>query len=292
MLVYRERQSFIQKLHPLTNILMIMVYFFSFLLINNPIYLIIMLFSLISLSIVDGCISELLSYVKMILPFAILIMILNPILYNKGDTILYEGIIRITLEAVLYGIFSGIRIVCITLVLGFGNLILHPDRSFSFLSKYLKKTGFLMNLIIRLFPEFIMSYDNISQIEKLRGNSIEDKSFIKKIKGIGSSLNILFLSSLEDSQDRAEAMYARGYGIGKKSSYFDEKFKLWDIIFILFALSIFVYIVLFNIKGYNSFNFYPLVDSLIHKTSIFGWILCATTFIPTIVNWGWNLWKS
>ncbi|KAJ50359.1 energy-coupling factor transport system permease protein [Clostridium tetanomorphum] len=300
MLIYKNRNTFLQKLHPLTGILFLTVYIILFLQINNPIYLFTMLISLLILAYLDGSLKDLFTYGKIILPFALLIVILNPIMVHDGSTVIYEGHInypvlgpmRITLEAVIYGIFNGIRVMCVTLTFGLGNLIIHPDRAFGFFSKFLKKSSLLMSMTIRLFPTMMTSYENIVNVEKLRGNKMLHKDMKKTIKASGNIVNILFLSSLEDSADMAESMYSRGYGaLKKRSSYFHEKFTYRDIAFILIYICIFVYFQYFNFKGFNVLNFYPKVDNPIKALSIEGYILSIMMFVPSLIYWGWKNWK-
>lgn len=300
MFTYRNRNTFLQKLHPLASIFIIFLYILSFIVVNNPLYLFLILLSLMLLSYIDGSIKDLFKYGKLMLPFAILIMTLNPLLVRDGSTILYIGKIKfpvigsivITLEAIMYGIFSGIKIICITLAFGFGNLIIHPDRSFGFFSKYLKKSSLLMSMIVKMFPNMMKSYENIREIEKLRGNILVDKKMKNTIKNGGNIVNILFLSSLEDSLDIAESMYSRGYGSCKKrSSYFVERFESKDKILMIILISSFIGLMILGYKGLFNMNFYPRVDNPFKLLSIKGIIFCILLFIPSIINWWWKSWK-
>lgn len=300
MLVYKERNTFLQGLHPLTTVLLICFYLIVFLVLNNPIYLCAAVIAILLLSYLDGCLRELLVYGKLILPFALLIMILNPLMVHNGDTIIYAGKInypvlgpmRITLEAVLYGIFSGIKAICITIVFGFGNLIIHPDRAFGFFSKYIKKSALLMSMTIRLFPTMMSSYSNIIEVEKLRGNRLANKSIKRSMVNGSNIVNILFLSSLEDASDMAESMYSRGYGANKRrSTYFKEKFRAVDYIMIFVIVLGAIYLKYIQAMGYNELKFYPKVDNPIAALSLQGAILCGIVFIPFFINWGWKSWK-
>ncbi|MBU5227100.1 energy-coupling factor transporter transmembrane protein EcfT [Clostridium senegalense] len=289
-----------QKIHPLTSVFLIATYIIVALKLSNPVYLALIFFSVLLLAYIDNSLKNVLNYGKMIIPFAVMIIILNPILVHNGQTILYQGTfnfpvlgpIIITKEAILFGILNGFRIITITIIFGFGNLVIHPDRAFGFFSKIFKKSALLMSMTIRLFPTMMKSYENISEIEKLRGNELSTKDMKKSIKNSGNIVNILFLSSLEDSQDMAESMYSRGYGaLKKRSTYFAERYTAWDFTLIFICISILVYLEFITFKGFNSFNFYPKVDGVIEKTTRVGLILCVMTFIPAFINWGWKNWK-
>lgn len=302
MLTYKERNTFFQKLHPLSAVSIFLIYVIAFIAINNPIYILLILISLIILSVVDGCAVELLSYGKLILPFALLIMILNPLIVKNGDTVLIQGKfnfpvlgpIRITYEAVIYGLFSGLRVICITLIFGFCNMTIHPDRAFGYFAKYMKKSALLMSMTIRLFPSIMKACTNIMDVERLRKNNVFNKNagLKKRVKGYTNIVNILFLSSLEDSGDMAEAMYSRGYGIGKRSTYFREKFTRTDISMLVLSVFICLYISYLKHFGLNEMRFYNKVDNPLNLISIHGIIICFMFFIPAAINWGWKIWKS
>ncbi|MCY6482845.1 energy-coupling factor transporter transmembrane component T [Clostridium aestuarii] len=299
MLIYKKRNTFLQGLHPAAGISLLLIYLIAFLVIKNPIYLLIILASLVLLAVIDGCIYDLMEYAKLILPFVILVMILNPLIVHNGSTVLYKGhfnipvlgTLRITLEAVMYGIFNGLRVISLTLVFGFANLIVNPDKSFSFFSKYLRKSALLMNMTIRLFPTLAKKYTHITEIERLRGNIVIDKNIKNKIKKQGNIVNILFLSSIEDAGDMAESMYSRGYGIGKRSVYFNMSLCLWDTVIILTSIFTAVYLKLFQMWGLNKMMFYPRVDNPINNLTFNGLMFTVLFFIPTVVNWGWKQWK-
>lgn len=298
-LIYKNRNTLLQKLYPLTTILLMLLYIIAFMKISNVIYLLIILLSLLCLAKADGCLKECLNYGKLMLPFSILMIIINPLVVRSGDTVLYTGTLkfpivgplRITQEAILYGILTGFRIFAVTLTFGFGNLIIHPDRAFGFLSKYLKKSSLLMSMTVRLFPTILKSYREITEIEKLRGNNYSNKNVKKVVTNKGNIVNILFLSSLEDSTDMAESMYSRGYGIGKRSSYFHEKITKWDFILILFNILVYTYMSFLSKKGLLTMEFYPKVDNPIKLLNYKVYILCVLFFIPSILNWWWKLWK-
>ncbi len=298
MLVYKKRDTFLQQLHPLTGLLLVVIYTAGVLITQNPIYVVLIIFSVIALSLVDGSFVEIKGYLRMILPITILIVIFNTIFNHNGNTVIFAinhipllGSLRITLEAFLYGIVQSIKLIGITLIFGFGNLILHPDRTFSFFSKYIGNSALLMNLTLRLFPAILKSLNNIIEIEKLRGNKLFENSLKRSIKNQSNILNILFQSCLEDAGDMAESMYSRGYGLGKRSVYFFEKFsafdKLFNIIFVLIPL-VFSF---FQYYGFNQMEFYPIFTNPFISVTTIGLVFCTLFYIPVIINWGWKAWK-
>lgn len=298
MLLYRERNTFLQKLHPLTSLMVILLLITLILTLNNPIYLLMIIVSAVLLSAADGSIHDVCSFIKFTIPAALFIIILNPLLNHNGNTILFKttpipimGRIYITMEALLYGVLMSVRLVGITFIFGFGNLIIHPDRIFAYFSKYMGNSALLMSMTLRLFPSLISSYNNIIDVEKSRGSNVNEGSFKEKLKKQGNIINILFLSCLENAADMSESMYSRGYGIGKRSVYFHEHFSRFDRLIIFTSFLIIVCFVFFEAKGLNSLRFYPLIDNPIKNISSFGLILCILFYIFPFLNWGCKIWR-
>jgi energy-coupling factor transport system permease protein len=298
MLVYRKRDTFLQQLHPFTGLLLVIIYTAGVLIIENPLYVLIILFSVIALSLIDGSFVEIKGYLRMILPITFLIIFFNTLFNHNGSTVIFEiksipliGNLRITLEAFFYGITQSIKLIGITLIFGFGNLILHPDRTFSFFSKYIGNSALLMNMTLRLFPSIMKSFNNIIEIEKLRGNKMFEKNLKKTIKNQSNVLNILFQSCLEDAADMAESMYSRGYGLGKRSVYFFEKFSAFDKLFNIIFVLIILFFSFVQYKGYNQMEFYPVFTNPFTNAAPIGVLFCSLFYMPVIINWGWKAWK-
>lgn len=299
MTVYKKRGTFLQELHPIPAVLIILTYIVGFIIINNPIYMVVVALSLIVMATIDGCLKELMKYAVLIMPFAIFMVILNPLIVKNGSTVLYEGRInipvlgpvRVTLEAIAYGLFSSLRIICVTMAFGFGNLIIHPDRSFSFFSRYVKNSALLMSMTLNLFPRLARNYNEISDIERLRGNCMEKKNMKDKVKSQGNIINILFLSSLEDSMETAESIYSRGYGIGSRSVYFHEKIGFYDRVFSCISISIIVAMSLVYSAGLDTMEFYPKMQNPLKNLSLIGVGMCVLFYIPSFIIWGCGKWR-
>lgn len=294
---YKNRNTMFQKLHPLTQIMIVSVYIIVLLVINNPLYIIAIELSLLLLSEIDGSFEDVLKTAKFLLPDVLFIILLNPIVNQNGKTVLAHVALihvikfKITLEAVIYGIISGLKLTGITLVFGLANVTIHPDRLFGFLIKYLGSSALLMSITFRLFPEISASYKRIIETEKLRGNDITVGNFIERIKKQGSVINILFQSSIENSGDISEAMYARGLGAGRRSCYFYEKYSIYDAVFIIINSAIIALLIYFQLRGLNKCTFFPAFENPLGRISAAGIILCTAFYAVPLINWGWNAWK-
>ncbi len=291
MVFYTNRNTFLQRLHPAVALMLIVFYGGSMLLLNNPIYIAILIGWVTLLSYLDGCLNQVFGITKYLLVAAIFIIIANPLVNHNGNTVLlYVKDIRlyVTLEALVYGVAMALRLYGITLVIGLSNMILHPDRTFSFFSKFMGKSALLMSMTLRLFPLILNSCRCIIDAEMIRGSSIKEKKFLKRMKNQGNVVTILFMGCLEDAGDMAESMYSRGYGSGKRSTYFKESLSRVDIAFtILFLLELILFTVI-QAGGNNSMNYYPNIDNPFRQLSFIALAYVVLGGIPAAVNWRWK----
>ena len=290
MIFYTNRNTFLQKLHPAAALMLMVLYGGGMLLLNNPIYIALMIGWVLLLSYLDGCIREVFGITKYLLIAALFIILINPLINHNGSTVLiYVKSLKlyVTLEALLYGFVMAIRLYGITLVLGLSNMILHPDRTFGFFSRFMGKSALLMSMTLRLFPVILNSCRSVVDAERMRGSDINESKFTKRIRNQGSVVTILFMGCLEDAGDIAESMYSRGYGAGKRSTYFRERLSATDIGFILmFIVGALMFAVL-QAGGYNTMNYYPVIDNPVQRLSFITTVFVAICGIPAAVNWGW-----
>jgi energy-coupling factor transport system permease protein len=291
MVFYTNRNTFLQRLHPAAALMLMVLYGGGMLLLNNPIYIALLIGWVIILSYLDGCIKEVFGITRYLLLAALFIIVANPLLNHNGSTlILYVPSLRlyITFEALMYGVIMALRLYGITLVLGLSNMILHPDRTFGFFSKFMGKSALLMSMTLRLFPMILNSCRSIVDAERIRGSSVNEKRFLKRVKNQGAVVTILFMGCLEDAGDMAESMYSRGYGSGKRSTYFKEILSNVDIAFIILFVAEMVLFIVLQSGGYNTMSYYPQMDNPIEHLSLITIVFVAICGIPAAVNWGWK----
>ncbi|MDO6353845.1 energy-coupling factor transporter transmembrane component T [Caloramator sp. CAR-1] len=282
-----SRDKFIQRFNTLTNIILILTYIIAFLMINNILILAIILISLILLAKVNEIHKEVFAFFRFSVFIALIIIIFNLLINKNGETqIFIIGDFYITLESFYYSLFMASRLIAIMMTFAFGNLIINPDDAFSIISKIFGKSSLVMSLVYRLSFSLINQINNIKEIEFIRGNTFEGNLY-KRIKSYGEVVNILFLSSLEDSIELAEAMYSRGYGSTKRSSFKNQNFNFRDYVIILMCTISIGFLIGQLILGLNSFKFFPQIDSPLKKITVYEIIILFVFYSIVFVNWWW-----
>ena len=156
----------------------------------------------------------------------------------------------------------------------FGRIIKFKDILCLF-SGSLPKTSLMFlicfNCIYRLL-------DQANQIEKFNiymGDFNNYNRFVDKIRSFSRVIISIVMWSLENSVIMFESMKCRGYGLSKRTRFYDSKFNVRDIIILIILIFLGISTVLGHfIKENGIFNFYLV-------TYIFYLILC---FFPTILN--------
>ena len=91
-------------------------------------------------------------------------------------------------------------------------LVLEPHQLIDAMPRYLQRTGIAVAASLNLVPQVARSFVNVREAERLRGGAGGMRGFFELLLPVT-------LTTLEDSLGLAEAMEARGYGSGPRSSF-------------------------------------------------------------------------
>lgn len=217
-------------LHPATNLIFFIFAFFISLTSSNPILLIICFVCAAAYAFkLQG--KKIMSYIfKFIVPFIFLIAIFNSLFSHYGVTVLFvmKNGNNFTLESLVYGFVSGIKIGSMLLWLESFNEILTGDKIIFLFGRFSPKLSLVMSMVLRFIPLIRSQAQEIIKAEKGIGQSIESGNFIKKMRILSRRLSILVSWTLEKGIDTSDSMRARGYGLKGRTSYNDYLFSLTD----------------------------------------------------------------
>jgi energy-coupling factor transport system permease protein len=286
------------KLHPFTVIIFSVVLFFAIIFYNHPIYIAFLLVALISSLILLGESKKLKDTLKYSFFTVVLILIINPLVSNNGVTVIYAGMrlpiigkFKITLEAIVFGIVMGLKLISILLIFVLYGALIDIDDSFGFFSKYAHRLTLTLSMTTNIIHRLRLEIMRVKDVMVLRGAKLNEKNIFKRVKAYYPILKVVLMSSLEGSLNRAEALYSRGYGKGKRTLY--SKLVIRPIDYILSTLSLiffglFIYGV-FTDKG--SYSYYPRLESYESKDLVFLTIMSIPMLINLLLIWGCKRWK-
>lgn len=276
------------SIHPLPSFLYYIGAIILTMTFYHPIFLFTGLLILIAINFIQNKGKKLKSYSKFYLFMAIIIVILNPIISSRGETVLFYIFDKvITLESFLYGVCTMLSLISIMILFLSYNMIITDDKFMYLFSGILPKTSFLVMMTMRFVPLFKRRAEEIAIAQKLKGGETHKNSFKDKIKEGMQTLNILVTWSLEEAIQTARSMRARGYGATQdRTFYFNYRMDTLDII-VLIAIIVVIFILLFSWNtNLFAYQIYPKVQSIKFdfKTTLFFILYSLYMGIPIIIE--------
>ena len=121
------------------------------------------------------------------------------------------------------------------------------------------RISYAVSIALRYIPDIQREYYDISQSQQARGIEMSKKAkFFQRLKNISAILVPLILSSLERIDTISNAMELRGFGKGKKRTWYKARpFSVGDIIAMVVSIGLFVLSVILTLvtgsRFYNPF---------------------------------------
>ena len=229
------------------------------------------------------------------IPMALMAAILNPLFNHEGKTLLAHlpwGA-PVTLESVLYGLFSAFMICAVILWFVTFNAVMTSDKIIYLFGKILPSFSLLISMTLRFIPRFKQKINEISLAEKsLNGESV---GFLPRLKTATKILSVAVTWSLEGALDTADAMKCRAYGTKKRSTFSICKFRRSDAYTLLFIVACSVYTLAGIISGEAELSYFPTI-SIQSVTPYSASVLAVYTLLcltPVILKLYEDLkWKS
>lgn len=219
-----------------------------------------------------------LQWKRVMLLTAGMILIVNPLTSERGAHVLWEWALppipifsdllegdvhRITLEAVLYGGMMAGTILCVMAVFASYQQVI-PSHKFLYLfSRLLPQWALLTVLALRFVPLLHERLSEVAMVHRSRQNEFPGLSFRQRVTGLMKRLEVLLTWSLEDGLQTADSMKARGYGLGRRSSYSPYRWYWRDWLALLFLLIAGGFVLYGWSQGLGVLEIYPVMDSLV-----------------------------
>lgn len=295
MYIYQEKNNLLHKVHPMALIIYVFALSLFALLFSHPFYLFGLFVSVALVIIAADIFKEWLFYLKISFGLIIMILVINTFFVQLGSTILLWGPyipgigkIRITLEAILFGLNMGLRFLIIMSAFCLLTYVLHPDRALKLMGRLGNKWVLALTISTRLLPLMVSDFGRIYDVQRCRGVNFAGKSKVGRVKNFFPIINAMILSSLERSFQLAEVLQARGYGVGRRSHYTREIFRPRDfIIFLSLVLATILGLWLIW-QGFTDFVFYPRLQRVSIREALNAFFYSMFFIFPAVLAWGWQ----
>jgi len=272
--------------------------FIMILIYSNPAYVFSLLVFLIVLtSIVKGA-KRLKTMVRYGIYNVLMITAINPLLSREGQIVVFQidripvvGRIKITAEALAYGANMGLKLTCFILIFAIFGMMTNKDDTFSFFSKTAHKLTITFSMSANIIHRLKIEAIRVKEVMEMRGVDFSEKKLIKRIEAYYPLLKVLFISALEGSVDRAEALYSRGYGQYKRTSYIHMSMSFSDHLFLIISSTLLVFILAGIMNGVGEYRFYPNFQKFYTPDFIWLAVLDFILILTLFFVWRCKHWK-
>ncbi|WP_027400340.1 energy-coupling factor transporter transmembrane component T [Anaerovorax odorimutans] len=222
-----------------------------------------------------------------LLPMMVLVSIINPLFNHRGMTILfYFRDNPITMESIVYGIFTGIMFAVIILWFSCYNEVMTSDKFIYLFGKIIPALSLIFSMVLRFIPRFKEQLKIVYNAQKCIGRDISSGTFLERMYYGIKIFSIMITWSLENSIETADSMRSRGYGLRGRTSFSIYRFDSRDTVVSVVLIMLIILVISGILLGENSIIFFPLIKTS-HITIISVIVFIAyflICFLPIILN--------
>ncbi len=230
--------------HPLVNFIYFAVVILFSMFLMHPVFLCISFASAFLYSLRLNGKRALKFNLLFLVPFLLVMALLNPLFNHQGVTILFYASSGnpITLEAVLYGFAAALMFVSVICWFSCYNAVMTSDKFLYLFGRVIPALSLVFSMVLRFVPRFKAQICVITRAQACMGRDLHSGNLWQRMKNGVQILSIMVTWALEHSIETATSMKSRGYGLPGRtvfSIFYPEK---RDRIFLLlfFALSVFI----------------------------------------------------
>ena len=190
------------------------------------------------------------------LPLALLIALINPVVYTQGQTLLVRGDellghrFDITLEALTFGAVAGLRIVALVLVFGLFSAVIDPDRLLQLMRRVSYRSALTAALATRLVPVLARDATRMGEAARCRPTPPGRAAVARATLG----------GALERSVNLAPALETRGYAAARRPPRVPQPWSRHDLAVAASALLVALAAVAGKLAGVGGFEAYPTLS--------------------------------
>jgi energy-coupling factor transport system permease protein len=190
------------------------------------------------------------------LPLALLVAVVNPLVYQEGDTLLVRGgevlgrRFDVTLEALVAGGLAGLRVVVIVAALGLLSAAVDPDELLKLFRRISYRSALTASLATRLVPVLARDASRMGDAARCRPEPPSRAALARAaVRG-----------SLERAVEVAAALEVRGYALAGKPPRAPRPISRHDVRVALAALIVVACAIAAAVAGAGSMEPYPRLD--------------------------------
>lgn len=288
------------RLQPLAALACVVALLIAGFVVSNPLQLILLLGLIVATLGAARRLRAAAPYLRFSVYVAAVLMVLNPLFSRGGvDVLLRFRLppfdIAVTLQSLLFGVSSALRLCTVVSAFALYAVVLDPDDQLGLLSAVSFRSGLVVSLATRLFPVLSRDAARTADAQRARGVQLDTGSRRARLSARLPLLGALLRQSLERAVDIAESMEARGYGrAGRRTWRRSRRWRAADLAVVLAAAAGGITLLAGAVSGLLSFRFFPLHDALVAGLVEPLWLLSlgllclACLLIPRLRSTSWR----
>lgn len=243
--------------------------------------------ALISSAVLEG-ISRLLRGLRLWLPLILLIAAANPLFARAGDTaLLYINGRAITLEALAYGLASGVMLASVMLWCALMSRTVGGDGIRYIFGRRLPYTALTLTMTLAFVPRIVALAKKTREAQRAVG-AVREGNLRTRVRGTLSVFSAVLGRALEDGVTTARSMRARDYGKTPRLRAEKRRWTAADIA--LAALSPLLAAVCIWQAGASGFAYYPRITGTplspaIWAAALLLFLLPALAELTEVIKW-------
>lgn len=240
---------------------------------ESPVVLVAVIVGVVAAGLAAGVGREIRRAALLSVPLALIVTVVNPLIYREGDTLLVRGgeilgrHVDVTLEALVAGALAGLRLAAFVMVFGLFSACVDPDELLRMFRRVSYRSALTATLATRLVP--VLARDALRMGDAARCRPTPP--------GRLAVSRAALASSLDRAVEVAAALEVRGYSVGGRPARRRTPWSRQDIRTATAAGLIAVVAVVAKAAGAGAVETYPRVDITLGmlEAALCAAVMCA-----------------
>ena len=164
---------------------------------------------------------------RVMLPVLLAVAAINPLFVHEGRTVMFSAFgVPVTFESFVYGICAAAMLAAALKWFECWGRVMGTDKFIALFARKAPSAALLLSMTLRLIPRFKHKTTEVTAAQRALGAYAEGGSARDRaVRGI-RVFSVLSGWALEDSEQTADSMKARGYGLKGRTAYSGVAFSL------------------------------------------------------------------
>jgi energy-coupling factor transport system permease protein len=187
------------------------------------------------------------------LPIAIVIALVNPLVSNNGDTVIFRfGEVfghrfDVTSEAIVFGLVAGLRVIVLIAAFGLFNAVVDSDELMRAVRRFSYRSALTASLATRLVPVLVRDATRMNEAARCRAKPAP-RAMVARAA---------LASALDRAVDVAAALELRGYGSAARPARVRRPWSRHDVRVAASAVGLATVVIGMRVLGVGEFEPYP-----------------------------------